>query len=120
MNHIKRCLLIPVFLFSISIVAQETEENSIKNKDSLKLNHFALGIKIGIPNIVGGSAEIVLPLLNNHFAPFLDYNNFSLTFSDLEANLSSIGYGAKYYFGEKGNGFFCEPRKKRIKNRYCF
>ncbi|MDC0875175.1 hypothetical protein OAP64_06035, partial [Flavobacteriaceae bacterium] len=84
MNHIQRCLILSFFLFSISIVAQETEENLIKSEDSLKLNNFALGIKIGIPNIVGGSAEIVLPVLNNHFAPFLDYNNFSLTFSDLE------------------------------------
>ena len=120
MNHIKRCLLISIFLFSISIVAQEAEENSIKSKDSLKLNHFALGIKIGIPNIVGGSAEIVLPILNNHFAPFLDYNSFSLTFSDLEANLSSIGYGAKYYFGEKGNGFFMSLGRSTLKTDIVF
>lgn len=120
MNHIQRCLILSFFLFSISIVAQETEENLIKSEDSLKLNHFALGIKIGIPNIVGGSAEIVLPVLNNHFAPFLDYNNFSLTFSDLEANLSSIGYGAKYYFGEKGNGFFISLGRSALKTDIVF
>ena len=120
MNHIQRCLILSIFFFSISIEAQQTEENSIKKVDSLKLNHFSLGIKIGIPNIVGSSAEIVLPLLNNHFAPFLDYNNFSLTFSDLEANLSSIGYGAKYYFGEKGNGFFISLGKSSLKTDIVF
>ena len=120
MNYIKRCLLISIFLFSISIVAQETEENPIKSEDSLKLNHFALGIKIGIPNIVGGSAEIMLPILNNHFAPFLDYNSFSLTFSNLEANLSSIGYGVKYYFGEKGKGFFMSLGRSALKTDIVF
>ena len=111
-------------------MAQETDDFS-KKKDSIyesvhghppKVKHFSVGAKIGIPLLAGGSAEIVLPFLNNHFAPFVDYNYFSFKSYDFKANLSlsSLGFGAKYYLGEKGNGFFISVGRSSLKADITF
>ena len=86
MNHIQRCLILSFFLFSISIVAQETEENLIKSEDSLKLNHFALGIKIGIPNIVGGSwnhSVFIYAIIFTHFVMSREIKTWGIILSGI-------------------------------------
>jgi len=82
--------------------------------DSLKVKRIAVGIKLGIPNIAGGSAEIVMPLLNNHFAPYIDYSSFNLSLEEIETNFSFIEYGVKYYFNEKGHGFFVSLGQSKL------
>jgi hypothetical protein len=88
--------------------------------DSLTVKRFSIGAKIGIPSIVGGSVEIVLPILNNHFAPYVNYSRFSLSFREVETSLSSTGFGAKYYFGEKGSGFFISVGRNTLETDITF
>ena len=52
------------------------------------------------------SSEIVLPILNNHFTPYIDYSSSNLPSGDTKTSFSFIEYGIKYYFGEKGHGLF--------------
>ena len=99
-----------IFLFiSLSIcplIQSQDNEVVIKTSDSLKIKRVNLGLKLGIPNVVGGSAELILPILGNRIAPFIDYSGFNIDTNDLATNFSYLEYGASLYFNKKGNGFF--------------
>ena len=118
MKLLRNSVLFVIFTFYSSLFSQETD-NSIK-QDSLKVKRFSIGVRIGIPTVVGGSAEIVLPLFNNHFAPFVNYSSFSLSFKEVETNLSFIGFGTIYYFGENGSGFFISVGRNTLKTDIIF
>ncbi len=63
-------LLIFVFISFISI-AQETKNDTINKKDKSKF--ISIGTKLGVPNTLSFNGEIILPFLDNHFAPYIDY-----------------------------------------------
>jgi hypothetical protein len=48
-------------LFSFNTSYSQDQEVSVKTADSIKIKRFNLGLKVGIPNLIGGSAEILLP-----------------------------------------------------------
>jgi len=119
----KYTTLLFVLFIVISLSAQsDIEKNKINDNltfssltDSLKIKRIAVGIKLGIPNIAGGSAEIIMPILNNHFAPFVDYSpSFDLPVENIETNFSFIEYGIKYYFNKKGYGFFASLGRSKL------
>ena len=119
--RLKYTTLLFAFLFAITLGAQSnSEKQNLKDTDSLKVKRIALGIKLGIPNIAGGSAEIVMPILNNHFAPFVDYSSFNLPVEDIETNFSFIEYGVKYYFNKKGHGFFASLGQSKLDTDITF
>ena len=119
--RLKYTTLLFAFLFAITLGAQSnSEKQNLENTDSLKVKRIALGIKLGIPNIAGGSAEIVMPILNNHFAPFVDYSSFNLPVEDIETNFSFIEYGVKYYFNKKGHGFFASLGQSKLDTDITF
>jgi hypothetical protein len=119
--RLKYTTLLFAFLFAITLGAQSnSEKQNLEDTDSLKVKRIALGIKLGIPNIAGGSAEIVMPILNNHFAPFVDYSSFNLPVEDIETNFSFIEYGVKYYFNKKGHGFFASLGKSKLETDITF
>ena len=62
----KTVILIVIVLFSNLAFSQVKE---VEVLDSAKVRHINLGIRLGIPNLIGGSAEIVLPVLGNRIAP---------------------------------------------------
>lgn len=96
-----------IILFSTISFAQEQEqEQMLILEDSIQVNHFNLGVKLGIPNLIGGSAEIVLPVFGNRIAPFIYYSGFNLDTDELETEFAYLEYGANIYFNQKGNGFF--------------
>ena len=128
MNFLKKIIFIFSVIYGTFLMAQETEYSS-KKKDSIyesinghpqRVKRFSFGAKIGIPSLAGGSVEIVLPFLNNHFAPFIDYSNFLLSFENVETDLSFLGFGAKYYFGEKGSGFFISIGRSSLETDIIF
>ena len=94
-----------ILLLSFNSNAQENELNE-QSGDSVKAKHISIGAKIGVPNVIGGSAEIVLPFLGNHFAPFFDYSGFAINAEDIESSLKYIEYGVNFYFSKKGHGFY--------------
>ena len=93
------------FLLSYNTNAQENKINE-QSVDSVKAKYISIGAKIGVPNVIGGSAEIILPFLGNHFAPFFDYSGFKINTDDIESNLKYIEYGVNFYFSKKGHGFY--------------
>ena len=86
----------------------------------MKIKRISIGIKLGIPNIAGGSSEIVLPILNNHFTPYIDYSSSNLPSGDTETSFSLIEYGIKYYFGEKGYGLFASLGQSKLDANFIF
>ena len=102
-------------LLTVSLSAQiDNRKQNLNDSDSLKVKRIAVGIKLGIPNIAGGSGELILPMLNNHFAPYIDYSSFNLPLEDIETNFSFIEYGVKYYFNKKGHGFFASLGQNKL------
>ncbi|MGB0376554.1 MAG: hypothetical protein ACPGC5_05100 [Flavobacteriaceae bacterium] len=71
-----------------------------------KVKRLSLGVKLGVPNVAGGSAEVVLPFLNNRIAPYADFSGFDVEDADTEIGLSYNEFGLNVYFGDKGKGFY--------------
>ena len=102
----KTVILIVIVLFSNLAFSQVKE---VEVLDSAKVRHINLGIKLGIPNLIGGSAEIVLPVLGNRIAPYFDYSGFSIDTDEISTSFSYLEYGSNLYFNQNGNGFFILP-----------
>ena len=96
MKHSLKILII--FLFAgIFVHAQQLEDLDTNRTDTTKVKRVAIGFKLGIPNLATGSAELILPFLNNHFAPYVDYSKIPLNFDEIETN---IKYGFVELSGE--------------------
>lgn len=100
-------------------LAQENEllEKEQVSERSYKLRPIRLGIKLGFPNLIGGSVEYVTPLLRDKLAANLDYSTVKSDWfmskgketddsetSDL--NFSYIEAGLNYYFFKAGKGLY--------------
>ena len=88
MNFKKITTITTAIILMISFSYGQNDEIIIENSDSLKIKRINIGLKIGIPNIVGGSAEITLPILNNRISPYFDISGFNLEADDIETNFS--------------------------------
>jgi len=62
-----------------------------------KKKPIRIGLKFGIPNIVGLNFEYVTPALNARLAPTLDLSYFSLSSGDAKVSFSYIELGGNYY-----------------------
>ena len=105
----RKILFYLIFLISFGLYAQETEQSQeVENVDLLeeKVKRFSAGVKVGVPNIVGLSFEGVTPLLDNRLAAFADFSGFNVTNEETEIDLSYSEFGANFYFGNKGKGFY--------------
>lgn len=91
-----------------------------KVEDSTTINHFALGLKLGIPNLAAGTAEIILPILNYHFAPYAEYSKLAFNFTALETTTTYTEVGVNYYFKNQGNGFFISLGKGMLNTDLLF
>ena len=95
-------------VISTALQAQNDESLSIEN-DTLELNikRVAVGVKLGMPNIIGVSLEFILPVMDNHFAPYADLSGFDID-PDTETNvgLSYSEFGLNYYLNTKGKGLY--------------
>ena len=66
----KKLLIILIgFLFSQNLQSQN-EEYTNEIEDSIKIRRINFGLKLGIPNVIGGSIELLPPIFNNKIAPF--------------------------------------------------
>ena len=75
-------------------------------EEEKRVKRVALGLKIGVPNMASGTFEYVLPFLNNHIAPYVNYGAYDLEVDMTEIDLSYSEFGAKYYFSNKGKGWY--------------
>lgn len=92
-------------LFSLLLLAF-TATLSAQNSDDPDLRRFRIGLKAGVPNIIGGNAEYVLPILDNHLAPYLDYSTFSLEVDGVDTSFNFFEIGSNVYFNNRGKGLY--------------
>ena len=116
----KNFLITYLFLLTIFTSFAQTKSSKEENSDSLKVKHFSIGLKLGIPNLASGSAELTLPILNNHFAPYIDYSKFPLNFESVETTIAYTEFGINYYFNKKANGFFIGVGKGSLSTDVTF
>ncbi|MEQ9216686.1 MAG: hypothetical protein RLO17_01500 [Cyclobacteriaceae bacterium] len=67
---------------------------------------FRIGIKFGVPNIVGLNAEYVTPILGGKLAPTADFSYFSLSAAGAKVSFSYLEIGSNYYFMNQGKGLY--------------
>ena len=116
----KNFLITFLFLLTIFNSLAQTESSDEENSDSLKMKYLSIGLKLGIPNLASGYAELVLPLLNNHFVPYFDYSKIPLNFESVETTIAYTEYGINYYFNKKANGFFVGVGKGSLSTDVTF
>jgi hypothetical protein len=110
-------LLIFVFISFISI-AQETKNDTINKKDKSKF--ISIGTKLGVPNTLSFNGEIILPFLDNHFAPYIDYGSLNLDVEDIETGINYSEYGLNFYFSNKGKGLYASAGMSQLKSEFTF
>ena len=104
----KKILICLSLVLSTALQAQNDESLSIEN-DTLELNikRVAVGVKLGMPNIIGGSLEFILPVMDNHFAPYADLSGFDIDpDTETSVGLSYSEFGLNYYLNTKGKGLY--------------
>jgi hypothetical protein len=109
-----------LFLLTSLFVHAQVMESEMEETDLPRVKRVALGVKLGIPNLTSGSAELILPFLNNHFAPTIEYSKIGLNFENIETNISYTEYGVNYYFNQKGNGLFIGVGKASLSTDITF
>ena len=108
-------LLISLLFFCSSVIGQQIQNESNLDTIPYKVKHISLGGKIGIPNIAGVNFEFVIPILDNHFAPFIDYSKFNISpEDDSEVGVNYLEFGINYYFGKKGKGAYLSVGKAKL------
>ena len=85
-RSIKLLIISIGFLFSQNLQSQD-EEYKNEIEDSIKIRRINLGLKLGIPNVIGGSVEFLPPIFNNKLAPFLDFSGLNI---DIDLSLIHI------------------------------
>ena len=97
----KKHFILSLFLCSFLFVTAQDDP-----APDQKVPRFRIGLKAGVPNIVGGNVEFVLPILNNHLAPYIDYSSFSLDVDDVDTSFDFFEIGTNVYFNNKGKGLY--------------
>lgn len=108
-----------LILSLISTVYVSAQEISITDSNS-KSKTISVGVKVGAPNILSLNGELVLPILNNHIAPFVDYGSFSLDIENTQADLKYLEYGLNIYFGNNGKGLYVGAGSGKLTNEFTF
>lgn len=65
-----------------------------------------VGLKFGVPMIVGLNAEYVTPAVGGRLAPSADLSYFSISLGEAETSFSYIEIGSNIYFKDTGKGFY--------------
>ena len=108
-----------LILSLISTAYVSAQDISITDGAS-KSKTISIGVKAGAPNILSLNGEFVLPILNNHIAPFIDYGSFSLDIENTQADLKYLEYGLNIYFGNKGKGLYVGAGSGKLTNEFTF
>ena len=102
----RNLIVILILLFSLKVSAQNFENDSLNIEIENSIKRFSLGLKIGTPNMIGGAVQYVLPITNNHFAPYANYSGYDIEIENTQINLNYLEFGAKYFFKNTGKGLY--------------
>ena len=122
----KGVLTLVLFVISSSLWSQEqgtpiAKESTPIDSTDTTVRHFRIGAKIGFPNVVGGSIEVVLPILENRIAPYVDISGFTLnTEDDVTSVLSYREIGANFYFGKHAQGMYLSAGTANLSTKFTF
>ncbi len=109
----KTLLLGCMLIFSSLSFSQELQtENQFED-----VRPFRIGVKSGIPNLLSGNIEYVLPVLNRKIAVSGDYSKINLNAGDfgfeaedgseiMEQEYDYLEAGINYYFFKPGKGLY--------------
>ena len=114
----KKAITLLIILFASLVFAQNEQIDSL-NTDS-KSKFISVGAKIGIPNLASINGEIILPILDNHFAPFIDYGTFNLDIDDTQSNINYTEYGVNFYFSNKSKGLYAGAGLAQLNSDFTF
>ena len=107
-------------ILSLISTAYVSAQDSSITDGATKSKTISIGVKIGAPNILSLNGEFVLPIFNNHIAPFIDYGSFSLDIENTQADLKYLEYGLNIYFGNKGKGLYVGAGSGKLTNEFTF
>lgn len=92
-------MILLFFLLPILLNGQDNDDN--------KVRRVAIGLKAGVPIGIGGSVEIILPVLSNRLAPYLDYSNLkNREIEEVSITHKHLDYGLNLYSGTNGKGLY--------------
>ncbi|MBN1251303.1 MAG: hypothetical protein JXR51_08005 [Bacteroidales bacterium] len=69
-------------------------------------NPLRIGLKIGVPNVVGLNLEYVTPIMNGKFAPTIDFSFIPITIEDVDLKFTYFEIGTNIYFKKPGKGLY--------------
>ncbi len=95
---LKKSLVVAVALLLFVTTQAQDKQDKVKS-----IKPFRIGVKVGVPNIVGGNAELVF---FKRLAAYVDYSSYSGTFSDVEVSFNDFEAGINIYFKNTGKGFY--------------
>jgi len=108
-------------LWSQDMDAPMAEEITPIDSTDTSVRHFRIGTKIGFPNVVGGSIEVVLPILENRIAPYVDISGFTLNAEDdVTSALSYREIGANFYLGKHAKGMYLSAGTANLSTKFTF
>ncbi len=86
-------------IFSLLVVATTT---SIYAQEK----PIRVGLKFGVPMIVGLNLEYVTPVAGGRLAPSVDLSRFSISLGDAESTFSYVEVGSNIYLKDTGRGTY--------------
>ena len=102
----RNLIVILILLFSLKVSAQNFENDSLNIEIENSIKRFSFGLKIGTPNMIGGAVQYILPITNNHFAPYVNYSGYDIKIENTQINLNYSEFGVKYFFKNTGKGIY--------------
>jgi hypothetical protein len=94
-----------ILLFS-SLICFLVLANVVNSNVKGQEDPYRIGLKIGLPQVVGLNLEYVTPLMNKRLAADLDFSYIPIKTSETTVDFSNIGLFADYYFSKEGRGLY--------------
>jgi len=95
---LKKSLVVAIALLLFVTTQAQDKQDKVKS-----IKPFRIGVKVGVPNIVGGNAELVF---FKRLAAYVDYSSYSGTFSGVDVSFNDFEAGVNIYFKPTGKGFY--------------
>ncbi len=114
MKDLYKLLLVGGILLSTSY---SYSQEYLAENEFEEVRHFRIGVKSGIPNLLSGNMEYVLPVLNRKIAVSADYSKINLNAGDfgfeaedgseiMEQEFDYLEAGVNYYFFKPGKSLY--------------
>lgn len=96
-------IILCCFAVGLLVTAANAQDNPIR-----------IGLKFGVPNIIGLNGEYATPALGGRLAPSLDFSYFSLSLGGAKASFSYFSLGADVYVKPNARGAYANLSYGRI------